>query len=133
MYESEYNDSQDYANNVPYGFPMGFNLLNRTDVDWFKLQTNTSSGYISVTLSVEYSGASSLSGNESRLCKNSLYDSSMQLWGSGSFSFSKSSPTVSITKSMIPAGPLYLKVYFDTSYDSRLCPLDSMTLKLTVN
>lgn len=133
MYESEYNDSQDYANNVPYGFPMGFNLLNRTDVDWFKLQTNTSSGYISVTLSVEYSGASSLSGNESRLCKYSLYDSSMQLWGSGSFSFSKSSPTVSITKSMIPAGPLYLKVYFDTSYDSRLCPLDSMTLKLTVN
>ena len=131
--ESEYNDSKDYANNVPYGLPIVFSLMNTSDVDWFKLQTNTSSGYISVTLSVEYSGASSLSGNEARLCKYALYDSSMQLWGSGSFSFSNSSPTVSITKSTVPAGPLYLKVYFDTSYDSRLCPLDSMTLKLTVN
>ena len=133
MYESEYNDTKDYANNVPYGFPMVFSLMNRTDVDWFKLQTKSSSGYISVTLSVEYSGASSLSGNEGRLCKYTLYDSSMQLWGSGSFSFSNSSPTVSITKSTIPAGPLYLKIYFDTSYDSRLCPLDNMTLKLTEN
>lgn len=133
MYESEYNDSKDYANNVPYGFPMVFNLMNTSDVDWFKLQTKSSSGYISVTLSVEYSGASSISGNEARLCKYTLYDSSMQLWGSGSFSFSKSSPTVSITKSTIPAGPLYLKVYFDTSYDSRLCPLDDMTLKLIEN
>ena len=133
MYESEYNDTKDYANNVPYGFPMVFSLMNTSDVDWFKLQTKSTSGYISVTLSVEYSGASSLSGNEARLCKYALYDSSMQLWGSGSFSFSNTSPTVSITKSTIPAGPLYLKVYFDTSYDSRLCPLDNMTLKLIEN
>lgn len=133
MYESEYNDTKDYANNVPYGFPMVFSLMNTSDVDWFKLQTKTSSGYISATLSVEYSGASGLSDNEVRLCKYTLYDSSMQLWGSGSFSFSGSSPTVSITKSTIPAGPLYLKVYFDTSYDSRLCPLDNMTLKLIEN
>lgn len=133
MYESEYNDTKDYANNVPYGFPMVFSLMNTSDVDWFKLQTKSSSGYISITLSVEYSGASRLSGNEARLCKYTLYDSSMQLWGSGSFSFSNSSPTVSITKSTIPAGPLYLKVYFDTTYDSGLCPLDNMTLKLTEN
>ncbi len=133
MYESEYNDTKDYANNVPYGFPMVFSLMNTSDVDWFKLHTKTSSGYISATLSVEYSGASGLSDNEVRLCKYTLYDSSMQLWGSGSFSFSGSSPTVSITKSTIPAGPLYLKVYFDTSYDSGLCPLDNMTLKLIEN
>ena len=132
LYESEYNDSMDYANDVPYGFPMVFYLLNTSDVDWFKLQTNTTSGYISVSLSVEYSGASSLQGNESRLCKYSLYDSGMQQWGAGSFSFSNSSPKVTIDKT-VPAGPLYLKVYFDTSYTSGLCPLDAMTLKLIVN
>ena len=132
MYESEYNDSQDFANNVPYGFPMVFYLLNTSDVDWFKLQTNKTSGYISVTLSVEYSGASSLTGNEARLCKYALYDSGMQLWGSGTLSFSNSSPTVSITKN-VPAGPLYLKVYFDTSHTSSLFPVGDMTLRLSVN
>lgn len=133
VYESEYNDSKDYANHVPYGLPMVFSLLNTSDVDWFKLQTKSSSGYVSVTFTVEYSGASSLSGSESRLCKYALYDSGMQQWGSGSFSFSNSSPTASITKSSIPAGPLYLKVYFDSKFDSRLCPLESMTLTLTEN
>lgn len=132
LYESEYNDTQDYANNVPYGFPITFSLLNSSDVDWFKLQTDKISGNISITLSVEYSGAAKLQGNESRLCKYALYDSSMQMWGSGSFSFSNSSPKASINKT-VPAGPLYLKVYFDTSYSIGLLPLDDMTLRLTVN
>ena len=132
LYENEYNDTKDYANNVPYGFPMVFSLLNTSDVDWFKLQTDKTSGTISVTLSVEYSGASSLQGNEARLCKYALYDSSMQMWGSGSFSFSNSSPKASINKT-VPAGPLYLKIYFDTSYTSELFPQGDMTLKLIVN
>ena len=131
--ESEYNDSQDYANTVPYGLPMVFGLTNTSDVDWFKLLMDpNASGYVSVTISVEYSGASSLEGNEGRLCKYSLYDSSMQLWGSGSFNFSNTSATASTTRS-VPAGPLYLKVYFDTSYNSGLCPQYSMTLRMTVN
>ena len=130
--ESEYNDSKDYANTVPYGMPMVFGLTNTSDVDWFKLLMDSgTSGYVSVTISVEYSGASTL-GNEARLCKYSLYDSSMQQWGGGSFSFSNSSPTSSTTRS-VPAGPLYLKVYFDTSYTSGLCPQYNMTLRMTVN
>jgi hypothetical protein len=133
LYEKEYNDSKDYANSVPYGMPMVFRLSNTSDVDWFKLQTGTSGGgYVQATITVEYSGASSLEGSASRLCKYSLYDASMQQWGAGSFSFSASSPTASTTRT-VPAGPLYLKVYFDTSYDSRLCPLDDMTIRVTVD
>lgn len=130
--ESEYNDSKDYSNTVPYGLPMVFSLANTSDVDWFKLMMNPSAGYVSATISVEYSGTSSLEGSEARLCKYSLYDSSMQQWGSGSFSFSSTQSTASTTRS-VPAGPLFLKVYFDSSYDSRLCPQYSMTLRMEVN
>ena len=133
LYESEYNDSKDYANTVSYGMPMSFSLLNTSDVDWFKLLMDSSaSGYVSVTISVEYSGSSSLAGSEARLCKYSLYDSAMQQWGAGSFSFSNTSSTASTTRN-VPAGPLFLKIYFDTSYDSRLCPSYSMILRMTVN
>lgn len=133
LYESEYNDTKDYANTVPFGMPMSFSLLNTSDIDWFKLLMDSSaSGYVSVTISVEYSGSSSLTGSESRLCKYSLYDSSMQQWGAGSFSFSNSSSTAS-TNRTVPAGPLFLKIYFDTSYDSRLCPTYDMTVKMTIN
>jgi uncharacterized protein YjdB len=131
--ESEYNDSSDYANVVPYGLPMMFSLQNRSDVDWFELMpAPNSSGNVSVTISVEYTDYSSLGENEGRLCKYSLYDSSMRLWGSGSFSFSGTSGTASTTRT-VPSGPLYLKVYFDSSYNSGLCPLGNMVLRMTVN
>ena len=131
LYESEYNDTKDYANTVPYGMPMSFDLLNTSDVDWFKLLMDSgASGQVTVTISVEFPGASSLQGNEGRLCKYSLYDSSMQLWGAGTFTYSSSSSSASTTRT-VPAGPLFLKVYFDTSHDSRLCPLGSMTLRMT--
>ena len=133
VYESEYNDTKDYANPVPYGMPMRFYLSNTSDVDWFKLLVNSgTSGQMSVTISVEFTGASGLGDNEGRLCKYSLYDSSMQLWGSGSFTFSKSAPIASTTRT-VPAGPLYLKVYFESSAYSGLLPTSEMIIRMTVN
>ena len=133
LYEKEYNDTQDYANTVPYGIPMDFYLGNTSDVDWFKLMPATNqSGMVSVTISVKYSGAGSLKTNEGRLCKYSLYDSSMQLWGSGTFMFSNGQP-VATTDRTVPNGPLYLKVYFDTSHTSALLPSETMTVQLSVN
>lgn len=130
--EREYNDSMEYANEVPYGFPMVFNLYGTSDVDWFKLLNNTNYGYSSVTISVEYSEAGALIGDEARLCKYILYDSSMQMWGSGTFSFSNTSAVASMTRT-VPAGPLYLKIYFDTSYYPGLLPLGNMTLKMVAD
>lgn len=130
--EREYNDSMEYANEVPYGFPMVFNLYGTSDVDWFKLLNNTNYGYSSVTISVEYSEAGALIGDEARLCKYILYDSSMQMWGSGTFSFSNTSAVASMTRT-VPAGPLYLKIYFDTSYYPGLLPLGNMTLRMVAD
>ena len=132
LYESEYNNTKDYANIVPYGMPMQFSLSNASDEDWFKLLTNTgTSGMMTVTISVEYPYASSLSG-ESRLCKYSVYDSSMQEWGAGSFVFSQGSPTSSTTRT-VPAGPLYLRVYFSSSSYSGMLPEADMILRMKVD
>lgn len=132
MNEEEYNDEKDYANLVPYGIPMYFYLMNTSDNDWFKiLDTPDSKGpYHEVTISVEFTGASSLTQtNEARICKYSLYDSNMQLWGAGSFHFSKSQPVATTTRT-VPIGPLYLKVYFDPSYNYGLLPNDSLILRM---
>ena len=131
--EKESNDTKEYANTVIYGLPMIFYLDSPSDVDWFKLlPASDVSGNVSVTITVEYSGASSLSNDEARLCKYSLYDSTMQQWGAGSFSFSKSEPTASTTRTL-PNGPLYLKMFFDTSHNSNLLPVKKLTLKMVVN
>ena len=113
--------------------PIEFRLSNTSDVDWFKLQTNTTTGYnIPMTLTVDYPAAANLDDNVHRSCKYSLYDSNMQQWNAGTFDFSKSAPTLTIKK-LLPAGPLYLKVYFDTSHPSVLLPEDYMTVKITVD
>ena len=131
--ESEYNDSQNNSNQVLYGLPMYFSLGNSSDVDWFKLLPKTdAAGNVSVTISVDYPGASSLAANESRLCKYSLYDASLQQWGAGSFMFSKAEQTSSTTRT-VPNGPLYLKVYFDSSSNASLRPSGTMVLKMVVN
>ena len=130
LYESEYNDDQSHANTVPYGMPMRFWLLNASDVDWFKLLVDSSSsGQMDVTISVEYLGASSLEGT--KICKYSIYDSSMQMWGAGSFSFNKSTP-ISSTDRTVPVGPLYIKIYFSSS-NSGFLPTSDMVLRMTVN
>ncbi|MCR5547527.1 MAG: Ig-like domain-containing protein [Bacteroidales bacterium] len=131
IYESEYNDDQSHANTIPFGMPMQFRLSNASDVDWFKLLVDSPSyGQMNVTISVEYMGASSMEGT--KICKYSLYDSSMQLWGSGSFSFNQSSPIASTDRN-VPAGPLYLKVYFDTTYNSGFLPFSDMVIRMTVH
>jgi len=129
--ESEFNDTEEYANNVPYGVSMNFSLMNTSDVDWFKLQTPSSSGYITATISVEYPDAVILPEKQVRLCKYSLYDSGMQLWGAGSFSFSNKELIATTTRT-VPSGPLFLKVYFDTSRTAELLPLGSMKLSISV-
>ena len=125
--EEEPNNDFPYATSIRSGYPMDFYLSSTSDIDVFKFDNPRGQANDQFDITFDYAGDGG--GSASRVMRWELYNSSYQLFGSGTLSFTGDGGSYTIPK-WFNTSIGYLKFYFPSDFISY--PQMRPTGKLTV-